>query len=246
MFQQAFNKVFETVKFNVPNDILPTPARILDLSREDNEYTRWLDGWEENNNVDFQLQAISYVSGFNARNWNLSIREWSFYDDHGEGRLSEELSQKISNNLKPAFRKRIGEILMDYHILYHDDGTPYDLDDYPALYWAVGYFITFPIVYINTYLDDHEIWELTHKFSKRVIITRNSFRQIKIYKLGSDDVNGRSDLIVPVDINYSFAMLEVCAAVLCKDFTNYNEFDNELYQLSMDENIMLNNLIGYL
>ena len=154
MFQQRFNELFESVKFNVPST-LSTTSRLICTTWRSNDYIKYLNKTDTKTNYTYDstfiIEAISYNSAYDFRCWCMEMREYTFYIELGRPRLSDELCDKICRSMKPEFMKAVEDMLMDYYVLFHPNGDMYDADDYPNLMKAVGYFIRFPIAYFNDF-----------------------------------------------------------------------------------------------
>ena len=193
MFQRRFNSCFKTVKFNIRDDELEAlneTERIRTTSWKNNQYVRYMKGEESAPNNDFIFEAIAYNSSFNARDYYQYPLQYSFYGEDGDPRLSLSLCSKIVSSMKEEFKERVYDILGDYYIPNDEK------ESWSELELAIGYFIAFPIVYLDGDFNSDNIWEICHSFSNRIlVINSKDINRLNIYKLLYPTANDNKRLL---------------------------------------------------
>lgn len=179
MFQKKINSILSTQLYNidVPKQYI---HRFVSHNYANNKLNQYANGKVELSNVKFILQAISYNSYKDYPTWN--VKPTSLYMfNKGKQVISDKLCNKIIKNIKPDFNKCIEEVMMDYHILFDENGKPISYKNYPPIYKAMGYILTFPITIFEKDFTSTEMKELT-KFLKGQIFIIILPHSIKLYR----------------------------------------------------------------
>lgn len=176
MFQSKLNSALNYDLFDISNLPDNYDGRFMCSSFDDNKYTTYLkqnSTIKPDNNeidIDFVLQAISYNSSSNARQWRMPVLSYRSYDHNRQPLLSASLSKKIIDHMLPEFKTRVQNLLLDYHILLDVNDNPISIERYPDVMLAIGYFEAFSISYFDWVLTGSELMEIKSAVNSRKLI----------------------------------------------------------------------------
>ena len=129
-----------------------------------------------------KLQAISYNSYMNWMSWNVKPRSIWFFDKRGPV-ISQSLCDKVIRNIEKEFICHIRDVLFDYHILFHADGSQYRYTEYPSIYIAMGYIEAYPVTYFKEDFTENEMKSLTkYLYGQVFIVVLKQEAKIKLYR----------------------------------------------------------------
>ena len=182
MYQKAVNAIIQKEIFNVDYNKRYIKRFVIFTSQNENKFDAYIMNQRKLATIPLKLQAISYNSRWRSSSWDVRPTSIWFFDKHGPV-ISQTLCDKIIRNIKREFMSEIKDMLLDYHILFHVDGTQYKISEYPSVYIAMGYVETFPIVYFEEDFTENEMRSLTKYLKGQVIIIAlKQESKIKIYR----------------------------------------------------------------
>lgn len=241
MFEQRFNELAKTEIFNIKAYNGKSTSRFINNSSKKNKYTDYLDGLTDAESKEFVLEAMAYNSNLHTDIWNKKVIDYPLDDDYGQERLSSDLVEKIYNSLKPEFKERVIDILQDYYILFDADGHFVPIEYYTPLWYVVGYFSTFPVVYFDISFNYSEIQQIEKAFPDHTMILFDpNIRQVKVIKIGKieETENGteQHNASSPFFIDAPLAILKICAALVYDDIFHLNtEYKKLIDKIDEDE-----------
>ena len=232
MYQKEVNKSFNSEVFKL-NGRKITGKFLTD--RRNNLYNDYLSNRKTYASIDVILKSISYNTDSESILWNHKGSYLYFYEKRN-GKLEEvipqSLSAKIIRNIPDdVFKSRIDDILMDYHILFNEDGIMIPIDQYPDIYIAGGYLETFRTIYMEEDLTKNEIAKLSAMTNINNIII-NLDDKIKLVKLkgkAHDPSKNKSDIFTFDKNGEGLVKLTLALAINNKKnmLTYFNELDHD-------------------
>lgn len=179
MFQEKINALLSTNLYNIdcPRRYI---HRFVSHNSSDNDLNLYALGKIKLTTPSSILQAISYNTFDDYDTWNVKPTSLFMFDE-GKQVISDQLCEKIIKNIKPDFHECIEKVMMDYFILFDDDGiTPIKYENYPLIYKAMGYIYSFPITYFHHDFSTLEMDEITKYLRGQVFIV-DLPHSIKLY-----------------------------------------------------------------
>ena len=228
MFQEVLNNLTEKKLFDLENTNPSSNELFVCSASEDNKYTRYLKGidGEVHHDLSFMLEAMSYNTFSNYRQWRMKRLEYDFYDMDVNSKLPEDLCKKIKNSLKPEFKEKVKRLLEDYHILLNVNDEPIPVEEYPDVFWAAGYFEAFPITYFDIEITDKETEIIAAALNDRsIIINTGTEDNVKVIQI--DEENRMYTISVPISGNNNVES-DVAIALLSKKMIDYWKLTKKL------------------
>ena len=231
MFEIEFNRIFNHRHFIVSDN--DNDTRFKCTATETNKYNRYLKLIEEPvPSLEFVLESIAYNSSTNARCWNLEPLTYTCYDEHMRQRLPQSICSKIRTylNSKIEFKQRVERILQDYHILLDINDNAVNVNDYPDIWFGIGYFETFPISYFDIPISEDEIKDIAKAVNDRFVIVKSD-NGVTVYHLTHEhDVVKREYNVLNASVVVDIAAFIVVSG----DETKYNELMSKKKNMSSD------------
>ena len=182
MYQKTINKIFQKEFFKVDHygRCIKRFVAFAPISR--NKFDAYIQRQRKLKELEQKIQAICYNSRFQTSSWEIKPKSIWFFNKQGPV-IPLNLCEKIIRNIKKEFMGGIHDVLLDYHILFHDDGSQYKINEYPPIYFAMGYVETYPIVYFEEDFTDNEMKLLTKYLKGQVfIVVLKRENKIKLYR----------------------------------------------------------------
>lgn len=232
MYQKEVNKLFNSEIFKLNNRKIT--GKFLTDHRI-NLYNQYLSNRKVYASINVILKSISYNTDSESILWNHKGSYLYFYKKRN-GKLEETIPQSLSlkfirNIPDDIFKSRIDDILMDYHILFNEDGNMIPIDQYPDIYISGGYLETFSTIYMEEDLTTNEI-ELLSAMTNRNNIIINLNNKIKLVKLKGKAHNpskNKSNIFIFDKNNEGLVKLTLALAVNNKKnlLTYFKELDDD-------------------
>lgn len=196
MFQRTVNKIFNERLIPVIESTTKTYGlrkRKLDkgkfacYDRPKNIYTDYLLNLKKSTDYNTFLKAISYCTKDHTNLWDHPKSGYLFTHREVNKKLEPTLSTQLCEKLiscvpDKIFSDKIVNYLLDYHVMFDKDGNTIPINQYPSIYFAVGYFAEFGTIYCEKDFTNKEIEEMSAMAHSHNIII-NTKNELKIVKL---------------------------------------------------------------
>ena len=182
MYQKAVNKILQKDFFKVDYYQRCIKRFVISIPTIQNKLDEYIQRKRKLPGLEQKIQAICYNSSVHPSSWEIDPKSIWYFDKHGPV-IPVKLCEKIIRNIKKDFMNGIRDGLLDYHILFHDDGSQFQFNEYPPIYVAMGYIDTYPIVYFEEDFTADEMKVLTKYLKGQVfIVVLKRENKIKLYR----------------------------------------------------------------